>query len=78
MEPYHQHVEYVEGCQGSCGINGQGGIPGCCGQEEQVRDSYRTIKSSCIDMNQSMIENLDNVLSYANITVAIVLLAHKS
>jgi hypothetical protein len=28
-------------------------------------------------MNQSMIESLDNVLSYAALTVAMVLLAHK-
>jgi hypothetical protein len=41
------------------------------------KSSSRAIKSSCIDMNQSMIERLDNMLSYANIIVAIVLLVHK-
>jgi hypothetical protein len=39
--------------------------------------SSTAIKSSCIDMNQSAIESLDNVLSYAYLTLAIVLLVHK-
>jgi phage gp16-like protein len=39
--------------------------------------SSTAIKSSCIDMNQSVIESLDNVLSYAYSIVAIVLPVHK-
>jgi hypothetical protein len=39
--------------------------------------SSTAIKSSCIDMNQSVIESLDNVLSYAYSSVAIVSLVHK-
>jgi hypothetical protein len=39
--------------------------------------SSRAIKSSCIDMNQNIIESLDNMLSYAYLSVAIVLLVHK-
>jgi hypothetical protein len=35
------------------------------------------IKSSCIDMNSSMIQILDNPLSCAYLSVAIVLLVHK-
>jgi hypothetical protein len=41
------------------------------------KSSSQGIKYSCIDMNQSMIESLDNMISYANTTVAIVLLFHK-
>jgi hypothetical protein len=37
------------------------------------KSSSGAIKSLCIDMNQSIIESLDSVLSYANLTVAIVL-----
>jgi hypothetical protein len=40
--------------------------------------SSTAIKSSCIDMNQGLIESLDNLLSYAYSSVAIVLLVHKS
>jgi hypothetical protein len=39
--------------------------------------SSTAIKSSCIDMNQSPIESLDNVLSHAYLSAAIVLLVHK-
>jgi hypothetical protein len=39
--------------------------------------SSTAIKSSCIDMNQSVIESLDNVLSYAYSSVDIVSLVHK-
>jgi hypothetical protein len=39
--------------------------------------SSTAIKSSCIDMNQSATESLDNVLSYAYSSVAIVLLVHR-
>jgi hypothetical protein len=41
------------------------------------KSSSTAIKSSCIDMNQSSIESLNNVLSYASITVAMALLVHK-
>jgi hypothetical protein len=41
------------------------------------KSSSGAIKSSCIDMNQRMIESLSSELSYADITVAIVLLVHK-
>jgi hypothetical protein len=39
--------------------------------------SSTAIKSSCIDMNQSLIESLDNVLFHACPSVAILLLVHK-
>jgi hypothetical protein len=39
--------------------------------------SSTAIKSSCIDMDQSLIESLDNVLSHAYLSVAILLLIHK-
>jgi hypothetical protein len=39
--------------------------------------SSTAIKSSFVDMNQSMIESLDNVLSYVYSSAAIVLLVHK-
>jgi hypothetical protein len=39
--------------------------------------SSTAIKSSCIDMNQSSIESLDNVISHAYSIAAIVLLVHK-
>jgi hypothetical protein len=39
--------------------------------------SSTAIKSSCIDINQSIIESLDNMLSYAYLSVAIVSLVHK-
>jgi hypothetical protein len=39
--------------------------------------SSTAIKSSCIDTIQSAIESLDNLLSYAYLSVAIVLLVHK-
>jgi hypothetical protein len=41
------------------------------------KSSSGAIKSSDIDMNQSMIESLEDVLSYAKFTVAIVLFFHK-
>jgi hypothetical protein len=41
------------------------------------KSSSGAIKSSCTDMNQSIIESLENALSYANFTVAIVLFVHK-
>jgi hypothetical protein len=46
-------------------------------QVKLINKSSRAIKSSCIDMNQSMIERLDNMLSYADIIIATVLLVHK-
>jgi hypothetical protein len=39
--------------------------------------SSTAIKSPCIDTNQSMIESLDNMLCYAQLSVAIVLLVYK-
>jgi hypothetical protein len=41
------------------------------------KSSSGAIKSSYIDMNQSMIESLEDALFYANFTVAIVLFVHK-
>jgi hypothetical protein len=41
------------------------------------KSSSGAIKSSYIDMNQSMIESLEGAPSYANFTVAIVLFVHK-
>jgi hypothetical protein len=41
------------------------------------KSSSGSIKSLCIDMSQSMIESLEDALSYANFTVAIVLFVHK-
>jgi hypothetical protein len=41
------------------------------------KSSSTAIKSSCINMSQSLIESLDNALSYAYSSVAIVLLVHK-
>jgi hypothetical protein len=53
----------------------------CEGQTVQVRwtnkSSSGAIKSSYIDMNQSIIESLENALSYADLTVAMVLLVQK-
>jgi hypothetical protein len=47
----------------------------------QVRWTNKSIsgavKSLRIDMNQIIIESLDSVLSYANLTVAILLLVQK-
>jgi hypothetical protein len=42
-----------------------------------INSSSTAIKSSCIDMNQSVTESLDNALSYAYPSVAIVSLVHK-
>jgi hypothetical protein len=39
--------------------------------------SSTAIKSSCIDMNQSLIESLNNVISHAYSSVPIILLVHK-
>jgi hypothetical protein len=39
--------------------------------------STTATKSSCIDMSQSTIESLNNVLSYAYPSVAIILFVHK-
>jgi hypothetical protein len=39
--------------------------------------SSTAIRSLCIDMNQSMIEGLNNMLSYAYLSAAIVLLVYK-
>jgi hypothetical protein len=41
------------------------------------KSSSTVIKSSCIDMNQSLIESLDSVLSHACSSAAILLLVHK-
>jgi hypothetical protein len=41
------------------------------------KSSSGAIKSSYIGMNQIMIESLEDALSYANSTVAIVLFVHK-
>jgi hypothetical protein len=41
------------------------------------KSSSGAIKSLCIDMSQSIIESLDSVLSYATLTVVIVLLVQK-
>jgi hypothetical protein len=41
------------------------------------KSSSGAIKSSYIDVNQSMIESLEDALSYASFTVAIVLFVHK-
>jgi hypothetical protein len=41
------------------------------------KSSSGAIKSSYIDMNQSMIESLEDALSYTSFTVAIVLFVHK-
>jgi hypothetical protein len=41
------------------------------------KSSSRAIISSSIDINQSMIESLEDALSYGNFTLAIVLFVHK-
>jgi hypothetical protein len=41
------------------------------------KSSSGAIKSSYIDMNPSIIESLENILSYADLTVAMVLLVQK-
>jgi hypothetical protein len=41
------------------------------------KSSSGAITCSCIDVNQSIIESLENALSYADMNVAIVLLVHK-
>jgi hypothetical protein len=41
------------------------------------KSSSTAIKSSCIDMNQSLIESLDNFISHACLSAAVLLLVHK-
>jgi hypothetical protein len=41
------------------------------------KSSSGAIKYSYVDMNQSMIESLEDTISYAKFTVAIVLFVHK-